>query len=578
MLSPEQSHAPARTAPRRRRPRRSAAETQAGTAQPTVPQQSAARSQRPATAQPAVAEVAAPADDRSFAELGVPEVLLSALDAQGVRDPFPIQSATLPDTLTGRDVLGRGRTGSGKTLAFVLPIVTRLAAAPARRAAGRPRALVLVPTRELATQVHAVLRPLADATGLTTTTIFGGVGHGKQISALAAGIDVLVACPGRLEELIRMGHCDLGGVEITVLDEADHMADLGFLPSVKRLLDRTPPGGQRMLFSATLDNGVDVLVKRYLSRPVTHSVDPAVAPVSTMVHHVFLVAADAKADVVRALASGRERSVLFTRTKSGARRLARSLTAAGVPAVDLHGNLAQNARERNLAAFSSGDVTVLVATDIAARGVHVDDVTLVVHVDPPAEHKAYLHRSGRTARAGAAGAVVTIATPEQRADVQLLARKAAISPTVTPVRHDSAEILALTGPPADYVTPPEPATPVRANAGAGGRRSRGAAAPGRGTAAAGAATGGRRGADPAASAGRGDAGRGSGGRGSGGSRGRAGGRSAGAGSPGRGSGRSGGAVYSSNSDGTSGYTSGGAAAHSERSGGGRRRRGPHRAA
>jgi superfamily II DNA/RNA helicase len=493
----------------------------------------------------------------TFAELGIPASVVHALTVSGVQSPFPIQAATLPDTLAGRDVLGRGRTGSGKTLAFVLPMVTRLAAV--RRAPGRPRGLILVPTRELATQVNTALAPLAAAVGLKTTTVFGGVGLGRQVSTLRNGIDILVACPGRLEELIRMGSCDLGGVEITVLDEADHMADLGFLPSVKRLLDRTPANGQRLLFSATLDNGVDVLIRRYLTDPVTHSVDPAVAPVATMVHHVFQVSTDAKADVVRELASGRDRSLLFTRTKSGARRLARALTAAGVPAVDLHGNLAQNARERNLAAFASGTVKVLVATDIAARGVHVDDIALVVHVDPPAEHKAYLHRSGRTARAGAEGVVVTIATPDQQSDVRTLARQAGISPRTVAVRPGAAHIVELTGPPAEYVAPPEPAPGANRQPSAGGRRTRranpGEAAPqgsnGR------TATTGR--GKPARS---GEDSRGSRG-GNGGNR----------------QGRSGGLIYTSSTDGSKPERparSGGAAAHSER--GSRRRRSGGRAA
>lgn len=579
MLSPEQSHSPARTtAPRRRRPRRTPANGTVAASTPNTPVVDATPEPVPAAA-PA-ANGASLADGASFLDLGVPAAVVGALAANGVHSPFPIQTATLPDTLAGKDVLGRGRTGSGKTLAFVLPVVSRLAATKGPRRASRPRALILVPTRELATQVHAALLPLANATGLTTTTVFGGVGLGKQISTLAGGIDILVACPGRLEELIRMGHCDLGGIEITVLDEADHMADLGFLPSVKRLLDRTPADGQRLLFSATLDNGVDVLVRRYLTAPVTHSVDPAVAPVATMVHHVFQVGADNKADVVRQLASGQDRSLLFTRTKSGARRLARSLTNAGVPAVDLHGNLAQNARERNLAAFTSGAVKVLVATDIAARGVHVDDIALVVHVDPPAEHKAFLHRSGRTARAGAAGVVVTIATPDQQSDVRLLARKAGIAPKTVAVTPGASEILALTGPPAEYVEPPVAAQPT-----AGGRRSGSSAGTtsGRGGAARGSAggsgrgSGGGRGAprDGAPSSGGRSgqpAGRGGSARGSGGGAGRG---SAGGG----GRGRSGGSVYTSNSDGTSGYSSGGAAAHSER-GGGRRRggSGPRRVA
>lgn len=413
------------------------------------------------TAQPSTAPASTvpAASLRSFTDLGVPQSLAAVLAAQGIDRPLSIQSATLPDTLAGRDVLGRGRTGSGKTLAFSLPLVARLAGG--RRRTRQARGLVLVPTRELANQVLAVIEPLARAAGLTTTVVFGGVGQTPQVKALARGVDVLVACPGRLEDLIGQGLCDLSGVEITVLDEADHMADLGFLPGVKRLLDRTPADGQRMLFSATLDNGVDVLVRRYLHDPVTHSVDPPVAAVSAMTHHVFAVSATDKPAVVRELAAGMDRSLLFMRTKHTAKRLAKQLTASGIPAVELHGNLSQGARERNLAAFSDGTARVLVATDIAARGIHVDDVALVVHVDPPTEHKAYLHRSGRTARAGAGGAVVTIALPEQANDVRILAKQAGIRPTTVSIRPGSPEIAALAGPPAPYVAPaaevPEPA-------------------------------------------------------------------------------------------------------------------------
>jgi superfamily II DNA/RNA helicase len=395
----------------------------------------------------------APNDDptggHTFADLGVPASSVRALAAQGIDRPFPIQVATLPDTLAGRDVLGRGRTGSGKTLAFGLPLVARLQGG-ARRSR-QARGLVLVPTRELANQVLAVVEPLARGAGLTSTVVFGGVGQGPQVKALSRGVDILIACPGRLEDLIGQGFCDLSGVEITVLDEADHMADLGFLPGVKRILDRTPRDGQRLLFSATLDNGVDVLVKRYLNNPTTHSVDPAVAPVSTMTHHVFSVTAADKPTVVHELASGQERSLLFMRTKHTAKRLAKQLTAAGIPAVELHGNLSQNARERNLAAFTDGSTRVLVATDIAARGIHVDDVALVVHVDPPNEHKAYLHRSGRTARAGAGGTVVTLALPDQERDVRTLARQAGIKPTTVTVRPGSEEIARLVGPAAPKV-------------------------------------------------------------------------------------------------------------------------------
>jgi superfamily II DNA/RNA helicase len=402
-----------------------------------------------------------------FAALGVPNALATYLQASGIDEPFPIQTATLPDSLGGRDVLGRGRTGSGKTLAFALPLVTRLAAEGSRTRAGSPRGLVLVPTRELANQVLAVIAPLAKEMKLKATVIFGGVSQGSQVRALAAGVDIVIATPGRLEDLIAQKHCRLDQVEVTVLDEADHMADLGFLPVVTRLLGQTPSQGQRLLFSATLDGGVNVLVKRFLHNPVTHSVDPVEAPVSAMTHHVFSVKTADKGAVVSDLASGIGRSVLFTRTKHGAKKLAKQLTAQGIPAVDLHGNLSQNARERNLMAFSDGSVQVLVATDIAARGIHVDDVTLVVHVDPPAEHKAYLHRSGRTARAGAEGSVVTIATLEQAGEVRTLAKQAGISPTITAIAPGAKEIATLRGERAAHVTP----APVAAVVASAPRRS-----------------------------------------------------------------------------------------------------------
>src|SRR3954468_9869197 len=363
----------------------------------------------------------------SFAALGVPERLVSALAAQGVTEPFPIQQDTLRDTLAGRDVLGRGKTGSGKTLAFSIPLIARLAGALAggKRRPGRPTGLVLAPTRELATQIAAVIEPLAQPYGLTVTTIFGGVSQSRQVSALKAGVDIVVACPGRLEDLMKQRLITLDAVEITVIDEADHMADLGFLPGVTRILAATPERGQRMLFSATLDNGVDKLVNRFLHNQVLHSVDEANSPVAAMTHHVLEVdGADAKRDLVRMLASGSERRVLFLRTKHAAKKLAKQLTESGIPAVDLHGNLSQAARDRNLAEFGQGDVKVLVATDVAARGVHVDHVDLAVHVDPPTEHKASLRRSARTARAGKTGSVVTVVLPEQRRDVKALLRKA----------------------------------------------------------------------------------------------------------------------------------------------------------
>ncbi|MGH3718389.1 MAG: DEAD/DEAH box helicase [Pseudonocardiaceae bacterium] len=387
----------------------------------------------------------------------MPEELLTVLTRQGITTAFPIQAATLPDALAGRDVLGRGRTGSGKTLAFAIPTITVLARSGLRRCAGRPRALVLVPTRELANQVADTFAPLAATFKQRITTVYGGVGQGRQVSALRGGIDILIACPGRLEDLLGQGHVDLDAVEVTVLDEADHMADLGFLPAVRRLLDRTPAGTQRLLFSATLDNAVDVLVRRYLSDPVVHSADPPVMQASKMEHHVFTVEHADKPSVVRELASGQRRSLLFTRTKHAAKKLAKQLTVAGLPAVELHGNLSQSVRARNLAAFSAGSARVLVATDIAARGIHVDEIGLVVHVDPPAECKAYLHRSGRTARAGAEGVVVTVSTPEQVGDVRALTRQAGIKPVIARVRPGAEQIAALTGPLAPLVLPATPA-------------------------------------------------------------------------------------------------------------------------
>ena len=406
-----------------------------------------------------------------FADLGIHPRVIAALKARGIDLPFPIQAATLPDSLAGRDVLGRGRTGSGKTVAFALPMVSALAKSGRRRAPHTPRALVLVPTRELAIQVAETVTPLAAALELRTMTIFGGVGQNPQVAALRRGIDIVIATPGRLEDLIGQGHVRLGDIEVTVLDEADHMADLGFLPAVKRLLDATPRDGQRLLFSATLDNAIDQLVKRYLHNPVTHSVDSAASPVPAMTHHLFNVSRDNKPAVVRELVAGQGRTLAFTRTKHAAKKLAKQLTASGIPAVDLHGNLSQAARQRNLAAFSEGHSRVLVATDIAARGIHVDDVTLVVHVDPPAEHKAYLHRSGRTARAGAEGVVVTVSTPEERGDTRTLMRQAGIKPTAVDVTPGHPAIGDLTGPAAELVTPaPVVAQPSNGN---GGRSQRG---------------------------------------------------------------------------------------------------------
>ena len=364
----------------------------------------------------------APAE--AFVALGVPTVLAQVLAAQGLTEPFAIQSVTLPDSLQGRDVLGQGRTGSGKTLAFALPLVARLAATPMRPTPGRPRALVLVPTRELANQVASVIDPLARACGLSTVAVFGGVGHGPQRAAFERGVEIVVACPGRLLDHMQARDVSLDRIEICVLDEADHMADQGFLPTVKRILDATPQHGQRMLFSATLAGGVDALVGRYMNDPVSHAAEVE-APV--LLDHRVLVIDDAERINTVAGFARQGRVVVFTRSKHRARQLAAKLTAMGIGAVDLHGNLSQNARERNLAAFSNGTATALVATDIAARGIHVDDVPLVLHADPPIEHKAYTHRSGRTARAGSAGTVITIASPDQVAEVRSLLQRAGVT-------------------------------------------------------------------------------------------------------------------------------------------------------
>lgn len=376
---------------------------------------------------------ASSAVDTTFDALDLPKPLVDTLASLGIETPFPIQAATLPDSLAGRDVLGRGRTGSGKTYAFLLPVAARLGHPGSKRAPGRPRGLILAPTRELASQIEAALAPLAAAMSLRTLTVFGGVPAGRQINGLRAGVDVVIACPGRLADLMKQGHADLSHVQITVLDEADHMADLGFLPVVRRLLDQTPRTCQRLLFSATLDAGVDLLVKRYLSEPVVHNVDSAQSKVATMDHHVLHVDGESRLPVITDLAAAPGRTVIFTRTKHGAKALARKLNARGVSAVELHGDLSQNARSRNLESFARGTATTLVATDIAARGIHVDDISLVVHADPPVEHKAYLHRSGRTARAGAHGTVVTMMLDAQVRDVRNLARRAGITPVTTRV-------------------------------------------------------------------------------------------------------------------------------------------------
>ncbi|MFD5434314.1 DEAD/DEAH box helicase [Kitasatospora sp. NPDC127067] len=379
----------------------------------------------------------------SFAELELPRAILSALTREGVTEPFPIQAATLPDSIAGRDVLGRGRTGSGKTLAFGLPLLARTAG---RRADARhPLALVLVPTRELAQQVTEALTPYATAVNLRITTVVGGMSINRQANAVRRGTEVLVATPGRLDDLIGRGDVNLSDVAITVLDEADQMADMGFLPQVSKLLEQVAEGGQRMLFSATLDRNVDRLVKRFLADPVTHSVDPSAGAVSTMDHHVLQLEQTDKVSATAHIASRDGRVIMFVHTKHGADRLAKQLLANGVKAAALHGGKSQPQRNRVLDQFRDGHVTALIATNVAARGIHIDGLDLVVNVDPPVDHKDYLHRGGRTARAGESGTVVTLVLPEQRREVNRLMTVAGIRPTVTKIRPGDADLARITG-------------------------------------------------------------------------------------------------------------------------------------
>jgi len=385
-----------------------------------------------------------PAANPGFAALGLPRKLVRALTADGITTPFPIQAATIPDALDGRDVLGRGRTGSGKTLAFGLALLTRLSAS-GRARPHQPKALVLVPTRELAMQVNDVLLPLAKALGLFCKTAVGGVPYDRQIWALERGVDVLVATPGRLGDLIERGVCQLDAVEITVLDEADQMADMGFLPDVTELLVKTPEKGQRMLFSATLDSDVDALVERFLTDPVTHSIEPAVASIDEMDHHVLLVPPHDKFAVAASIAARSGRTILFVKTQQAVDDLVDQFAAVGVRAGALHGGKTQRVRTRTLAEFREGTVNVLVATDVAARGIHVDDVSLVVHVDLPRDQKDYLHRAGRTARAGAAGTVVTLVLPRQRRRAAAMLAKAGVTPTELRVRAGDPRLAEVTG-------------------------------------------------------------------------------------------------------------------------------------
>ncbi|MFV0135299.1 DEAD/DEAH box helicase [Streptomyces sp. HMX87] len=379
----------------------------------------------------------------SFADLDMPAELLAALGSQGVTVPFPIQAATLPNSLAGRDVLGRGRTGSGKTLAFGLALLARTAGQ--RAEARQPLGLVLVPTRELAQQVTDALTPYARSVKLRLATVVGGMSIGRQAGALRGGVEVVVATPGRLRDLVERGDCRLDQVAVTVLDEADQMADMGFMPQVTALLDQVRPQGQRMLFSATLDRNVDLLVRRYLSDPVVHSVDPSAGAVTTMEHHVLHVHGADKHAATTEIAARDGRVLMFLDTKHAVDRLTEHLLNSGVRAAALHGGKSQPQRTRTLTQFKNGHVSVLVATNVAARGIHVDSLDLVVNVDPPTDHKDYLHRGGRTARAGASGSVVTLVTPNQRRAMTRLMATAGIVPQTTQVRAGAEALHRITG-------------------------------------------------------------------------------------------------------------------------------------
>ncbi|MEU1274700.1 DEAD/DEAH box helicase [Streptomyces sp. NPDC005799] len=360
----------------------------------------------------------------TFADLGLPEGVVRKLAQNGVTTPFPIQAATIPDALAGKDILGRGRTGSGKTLSFGLPTLATLAGG--RTEKHKPRAVILTPTRELAMQVADALQPYGDVLGLKMKVVCGGTSMGNQIYALERGVDILVATPGRLRDIINRGACSLEDVQIAVLDEADQMSDLGFLPEVTELLDQVPAGGQRMLFSATMENEISTLVKRYLVDPVSHEVDSAQGNVTTMSHHILIVKPKDKAPVTAAIASRKGRTIIFVRTQLGADRIAEQLREAGVKADALHGGMTQGARTRTLADFKDGYVNALVATDVAARGIHVDGIDLVLNVDPAGDHKDYLHRAGRTARAGRTGTVVSLSLPHQRRQIFRLMEDAGV--------------------------------------------------------------------------------------------------------------------------------------------------------
>ncbi|MFI6315963.1 DEAD/DEAH box helicase [Nonomuraea sp. NPDC050556] len=392
-----------------------------------------------------------------FELLGLPKPLITGLSRQGINSPFPIQSATIPDVLAGNDVLGRGQTGSGKTLAFGLPTMARISGR--RPTPGRPRAVILVPTRELALQVHDALEPLGRGLSLRMKVVVGGMSMGKQVEALRRGVDIVIATPGRLGDLIRQGECSLEEVDVTVIDEADHMCDLGFFPVVSELLAMTPADGQRLLFSATLDGDVDKLVRRFMKDPIHHSIAPATSPVDTMEHHVLQVTRDDKFDITAEIANREGRTIIFVRTQHGVDRLCKQLARVGVKSGGLHGGKRQNQRTRILAEFKEGQVDVLVCTDVAARGIHVDNISLVLHVDPPQDHKSYLHRGGRTARAGEKGTVVTLVLPNERRSTESLTKRAGIHPfrlKATPGHPRLAEIAGARQPSGESIPVWEP--------------------------------------------------------------------------------------------------------------------------
>lgn len=417
----------------------------------------------------------------TFADLGLPRAIVNVLGKQGITEPFPIQEAAIPDALAGKDVLGRGPTGSGKTFTFGLPMLARLAGAPSTP--GHPRGLVLAPTRELASQIRERLEDPAAALGLRVLDVVGGVNINHHIRSLASPVDLLVATPGRAEDLINQKKLSFDSVQITALDEADQMADMGFLPQVRKLLDRTPKDGQRLLFSATLDGDVERLIARYMHDPVTHSTAPVQAAVDTMDHYRLMVGGrEERNEIALQIAAREGKTIMFMRTKHGVDRQVKKLRRVGIHAQGLHGDKGQGARTRALEGFADGSTPVLVATDIAARGIDVDDVSLVVHVDPPAEHKAYLHRAGRTARAGTSGTVVTLVMDDQAKEVAQLLRKAGVDAPEVRVAPLSDSLVTITGARTPEGTPlPPPGQPQRpkrtaasGNRKAGGNRNRNA--------------------------------------------------------------------------------------------------------